>query len=37
MVIYFTDVHNEREAVMAISNLLDPMPLQVFVLDGDAD
>jgi hypothetical protein len=32
---YFTDVHNAKEAIMA--NLLDPMPLQVFVLDGDAD
>jgi hypothetical protein len=37
VVIYFTAIHNAKEAVMARSNLLDPMPLQVFVLDGDAD
>jgi len=35
VVIYFTDVHDAKEAIMA--NLLDPRPLQVFVLDGDAD
>ena len=35
MVIYFADVHNAKEAIMA--NLLDPMPLQVFGLNGDAD
>ena len=37
MVIYFTDIHNAKEAVMAISNLFDLMPLQIFVLDGNAD